>query len=118
MQLLQLTKKIVATSILFPSLLWADIGNVFEQVGEGNIKRDSNAAMSAVVGSTILLYDTLLTDNGRIAVSFKDDSNLRLTEHSKVLIDEVIYDPNPSKSKMVMKFASVSSRIRSLMISL
>ena len=113
MQLLQLTKKILATSIFLPSLVWADIGNVFEQIGEGNIKRDDNAAMSAVVGSTILLYDTLLTDNGRIAVSFNDDSNLRLTEHSKVLIDEVIYDPNPSKSKMVMKFAMGTARFTS-----
>ena len=35
-------------------------------------------------------------------VAFLDDSNLRLTEHIRVLIDEVIYEPNPSKSKMVM----------------
>ena len=59
------------------------------------------------------LYDTLKTDNGRIAVEFRDDSNLRLTEHSRVVIDEVIYDPNPSKSKMVMKFAMGTARFTS-----
>jgi len=113
MQLLQLTRKILLTSIFLPAMVWADIGNIFEHTGEGNIERDANTTVSAAVGSNILLYDTLLTDNGRIAVMFNDDSNLRLTEHSKVLIDEVIYDPDPSKSKMVMKFAMGTARFTS-----
>ena len=112
MQLLQLTRKILATSIFLPGLLWADIGNIFEQTGTGNIERNGNPS-AALVGSNILLYDTLKTDNGRIAVEFRDDSNLRLTEHSRVVIDEVIYDPNPSKSKMVMKFAMGTARFTS-----
>ena len=113
MQLLQLTRKILTTSLLLPALVFADdIGNIFEQTGVGNIKRQ-NDTFEAVQGSDILLYDTLNTGNGRIAVNFLDDSNLRLTEHSKVLIDEVIYDPNPSKSKMVMKFAMGTARFTS-----
>ena len=104
MQLLQLTRKIVATSLLVPAFVFADIGNIFEQTGVGNITRQ-NDTLDALEGVDILLYDTLVTGNGRIAVNFLDDSNLRLTEHSEVLIDEVIYDPNPSKSKMVMKLS-------------
>ena len=113
MQLLQLTRKILTTSLLFPTLVFAsDIGEIFEQTGVGNIKRQ-NDTFEAVQGSGVLLYDTLNTGNGRIAVNFLDDSNLRLTEHSKVLIDEVIYDPNPSKSKMAMKFAMGTARFTS-----
>jgi hypothetical protein len=113
MQLLRLTRKTLLTSLLLgSSFIFADIGNIFEQTGASNIKRNGNAS-AAVVGSGILLYDTLLTDNGRIAVEFLDDSSLRLTEHSKVLIDEVIYDPDPSKSKMVMKFAMGTARFTS-----
>ena len=112
MQLLQLTRKIVATSLLVPAFVFADIGNIFEQTGVGNITRQ-NDTLDALEGVDILLYDTLVTGNGRIAVNFLDDSNLRLTEHSEVLIDEVIYDPNPSKSKMVMKFAMGTARFTS-----
>ena len=112
MQLLQSTRKILATSLFIPALVFADIGNIFEQTGVGNIERDYDA-LEAAKGVNILLYDTLNTGNGRIAVNFLDDSNLRLTEHSRVLIDEVIYDPNPSKSKMTMKFAMGTARFTS-----
>ena len=113
MQLLQLTRKILAISLFIPALAFAsDIGNIFEQTGVGNIKRQTDT-FDASVGDGILLYDTLNTGNGRVAVNFLDDSNLRLTEHSKVLIDEIIYDPDPSKSKMVMKFAMGTARFTS-----
>ena len=97
MQLLQLTRKIVATSLLVPAFVFADIGNIFEQTGSRKHITRQNDTLDALEGVDILLYDTLVTGNGRIAVNFLDDSNLRLTEHSEVLIDEVIYDPNPSK---------------------
>ena len=36
-----------------------------------------------------------------------DDSVIKLTEHSKIVVDEYIYDPNPSKSKLALNMASV-----------
>ena len=84
--------------------LSSPIGDIIERTGFGVLTREDQE-LSADVGSDILLYDLLNTGNGRMAIEFLDESNLRLTEHSRVLIDEVIYDPNPSKSKMVMQFA-------------
>ena len=69
MQLLQLTRKIVATSLLVPAFVFADIGNIFEHTGVGNITRQ-NDTLDALQGVDILLYDTLITGNGRIAVNF------------------------------------------------
>lgn len=48
--------------------------------------------------------DQAVTSNGRMAITFLDDSIVRLTEHSKLTIDEYIFDPNPSKSKMAISF--------------
>ena len=45
-----------------------------------------------------------------MAITFLDDSKVRLTEHSKLVIDEYIFDPDPSKSKMALKFASGTAR--------
>ena len=113
MQLLRLIKKILPTSLVVPCLLFADpIGDIVEQTGKGALTRN-NEEFVAVVDQDILLYDLLNTGNGRMKVAFLDDSNLRQTEHSRVLIDEVIYDPNPSKSKMVMKFAMGTARFTS-----
>jgi len=112
MQRLQLIKKILAISLV-PSLALANpIGDITEQTGKGALTRN-NQEFVAAVNQDILLYDLLNTGNGRMKVEFLDDSNLRLTEHSRVKIDEVIYDPNPSKSKMVMKFAMGTARFTS-----
>ena len=45
-----------------------------------------------------------------MAITFLDDSTVRLTEHSQLLIDEYIYDPDPSKSKMALTFAIGTTR--------
>ena len=94
MRLLQLTRKILLISI-FPVTVWANspIGDITEQTGIGSLTRAQNELV-AEVGRDIELYDTLNTGNGRIAVEFVDNAELRLTEHSRVLIDEVIYDPD------------------------
>jgi len=54
--------------------------------------------------------DDVRTEAGRVAITFEDDSTVKLTEHSKLVIDEYIYDPDPSKSKMALKFASGTAR--------
>jgi|TARA_R110002110_G_scaffold22013_9_gene86298 hypothetical protein len=55
-------------------------------------------------------YDDVRTAQGRIALEFLDDSVLKLTEHSSIVIDEFVYDPNPSKSKLALTFASGTAR--------
>ena len=113
MQSLQLIRKILLTSILLPVVVVASpIGDITEQTGVGSLTRE-RTELVAEVGRDIELYDTLNTGNGRIAVEFVDNAELRLTEHSRVLIDEVIYDPDPSKSKMAMKFAMGTARFTS-----
>jgi len=54
--------------------------------------------------------DDVRTEAGRVAITFEDSSTVKLTEHSKLVIDEYIYDPDPSKSKMALKFASGTAR--------
>jgi len=45
-----------------------------------------------------------------MAITFLDDSKVRLTENSKLVIDKYIFDPDPSKSQMALKFASGTAR--------
>ncbi len=113
-QQLQSIKKILAISAcLLVSPVFADsIGDIIEQTGLAALTRNQQD-IDAYVDQEILLYDLLNTGNGRLAIEFLDNSNLRLTEHSRVLIDEVIYDPNPDKSKMVMRFAMGTARFTS-----
>jgi len=45
-----------------------------------------------------------------MAITFLDDSVVKLTEFSELLIDEYIYDPDPSKAKMALTFGLGTAR--------
>jgi len=85
-----------------------NIGGITESRGVGQVLRDKPYNTS--LDFEIEQMDDVRTANGRIGITFLDDSIVRLTEHSKLVIDEVIFDPDPSKSKMSMKFASGTAR--------
>jgi len=86
----------------------ANIGNITELKGSGRIVRD--LTFQAALDLDINSYDNVQTSNGRLGITFLDDSQVRLTEHSELIIDEFIYDPDPSKSKMALQFASGTAR--------
>jgi hypothetical protein len=88
--------------------LHADIGSITELRGQGAVIRDDT--FPATLEQDIQQMDDVRTANGRLGITFIDDSQVRLTEHSKLIIDEVIFDPNPNKSKMAMQFASGTAR--------
>lgn len=54
--------------------------------------------------------DTVRTGAGRVQITFLDKTTVKVTEQSKLVIDTFVYDPNPSKSKMGLKFASGTIR--------
>ena len=85
-----------------------DIGGVTELNGTARVVRDQ--PYDAAVNFAIQSNDEAITNNGRMAITFLDDSTVRLTEHSQLLIDEYIYDPDPSKSKMALTFGLGTAR--------
>ena len=88
------------------------IGDIIESTGSGFLSRNNDTILSAVdVG--VQLYDTAETTNGRMLIEFLDKAELALTEHTRVIIDEIIFDPNPNKSKMVMKMTFGTARFAS-----
>ena len=88
--------------------LAVDVGSISELNGQAEIVRDKQ--YEAAVDLDIKQNDEAITKNGRMAITFLDDSVVKLTEFSQLLIDEYIYDPDPSKSKMALTFASGTTR--------
>lgn len=54
--------------------------------------------------------DKVQTGNGRVEIKFVDDSTVKVTEHSKLVIDDFVYSGKPSTSRMALKFASGTAR--------
>ena len=84
------------------------IGGISELNGSAQIVRDK--PVDATLEFAIQSNDEAITKNGRMAIKFLDDSTVRLTEHSQLTIDEYIYDPDPSKSKMALTFGLGTAR--------
>ena len=86
----------------------ADIGDISELRGSAQILRDK--PYEANLEFAIQSNDEAITKDGRMAITFLDESTVKLTEHSQLLIDEYIYDPDPSKSKMALTFGLGTAR--------
>jgi|TARA_B110000908_G_scaffold171946_1_gene236690 hypothetical protein len=62
------------------------------------------------MGEDVISKDDLRTGEGRMEVQFVDDSKLRMTEHTRIVIDNVVFDEDPSKSELAMTFAQGTAR--------
>jgi len=115
MQILISFRKILASSLLLIGSVSAEpIGEIIEYKGSAGLQRDGESSVvSAAYLPEVLMYDTAQTQNGRMKIEFKGEERLDLTEHSKVWIDEVYYDPDPSKSKMAIRMAQGTARFAS-----
>ena len=45
-------------------------------------------------------YDTIKTGKGKVGILFIDDTRVDVTEHSKLVIDEFIYDSNTQTGEL------------------
>jgi len=113
--LISFRKILTINVLLIGSLAYGEpIGEIVEYKGYAGLQRDGeNSVVLADSEPSVLMYDTAQTQNGRMKIEFIGEEELDLTEHSKVWIDEVYYDPDPSKSKMTIRMAQGTARFAS-----
>lgn len=111
MQSLTLSKKILATSLVFSSFAFAnDIGDITEHKGSGGITREGES-FTTELGLGVQQMDAIETVKGRIKLTFLDNTVLRLVEHTEVVLTEYYFDPNNTKNNSLgMKFVSGTAR--------
>ncbi len=83
--------------------LYASIGNVIIQEGESLIERKIGEDVASEVDLDIFSYDTIRTAKSKTAIEFIDTTRVDVTEHSKLIIDEFVYDPNKKTGKLSLK---------------
>ena len=88
----------------------ADIGKITTHEGSGEVIRKDGGRLVASLSLDIHSYDDIRTGNGRIEITFDDDSTVKMSPNSKLVIDEFVFDPNPKKSKMAFKVAAGTAR--------
>ena len=104
----------IVNFLLIGSVSADSIGSIVEQSGSAQLKRQQEQlVVTAAYLPEIELNDIAETANGKLKIEFLDKAQLDIKEHSEVLIDEIYYDPDPSLSRMSMKFTMGTARFAS-----
>lgn len=85
-----------------------DIGSISELRGNAQVVRDK--AYGAEVAFPIQQMDNVKTESGRVKITFEDKTEVSVMDHSKLIIDSYVYNADPSKSEMAMRFSSGTIR--------
>lgn len=97
--------------IFLPIAANAQVGSISELRGIGEVLRqDSEDSLEAELELSIDSMDNVRTGNGRLSVTFLDDSTVSLTERSSIVIDDFVFDPDPSRSRLALNMASGTAR--------
>jgi len=98
----KLTKLLTVLLLLSTTPTYANIGQVAESKGDSTIKRD-NTAYTGEVGLGLEMDDNVVTADGKLRLDFVDDTRVDVTENSRMIIDEFIYDPNTQQGALSMR---------------
>lgn len=95
---------LLALLLTFTSPSWAGIGTVSENKGTAcEVERDKKK-LSGVKGAEIESMDTYTTGACVSNITFKDDTKVKVTENSRLLIDDFVFDPKKSDAgKLALK---------------
>ena len=109
----QLTALAIAITLtLLSQTSWASVGRVVEQTGPTEIVRNKKS-LSSSVNSPVEMLDTIVTARARAKLEFADKTTVNITEQSKILIDDFVYDPKSGSGKLAMKMVQGTARYAS-----
>jgi hypothetical protein len=90
----------------------AAVGKVTEQSGPTEIVRNKKS-MESKVNSPVEMNDTIVTAKAKAKLTFEDNTTVNITEQSKLVIDDFVYDPKKGSGKLAMKMVMGTARYAS-----
>jgi hypothetical protein len=88
------------------------VGRVVEQTGPTEIVRNKKSTPSTV-NAPVEMNDTIVTARAKAKLEFEDKTTVNITEQSKILIDDFVYDPRKGSGKLAMKMVQGTARYAS-----
>ena len=104
--------QVLLLTLLSSHNCFAAVGKVTEQSGPTEIVRNKNS-ISAKVGSGVEMNDTIVTAKAKAKLTFEDNTTVNITEQSKLVVDDFVYDPKKGSGKLAMKVVMGTARYAS-----
>ena len=96
----------VLAVFLLSSTCYSSVGVVSEQENAPAKITRSSGSLKGEKGVKVEMADVVETLNGKTGITFADDTKVEVSDHSKLEIDEFVYDPSkPSAGKLALNFA-------------
>jgi hypothetical protein len=101
--------KLAAAIILLAGVVLnagAFVGKVTEQIAAVSQIQRAKSTVEGTKGAGIEMNDSIKTGSGKVGITFEDDTKVQITENSKLVIDDFVYDPkSKSGGKLAVKIA-------------
>ena len=97
--------------ILFLSLLnisqisIAGIGSITEQLNAVPSIQRKTQTLQGAKGTGVEMNDAIKTAQGKVGITFEDNTKVQVNENSKLVIDDFVYDPKTKAGKVGLNMA-------------
>lgn len=91
----------------------AVIGSITDQANAPPSIQRNKQTLTGAKGTGLEMMDTIRTTQGKIGITFEDKTKVQLTENSRLVIDDFVYDPKKSTGKLAVKVAMGTVRYAS-----
>ena len=83
----------------------AGIGKVTEQLNSPATIQRQNQSIQGTKGQEVQMQDSIRTQQGKVGITFEDDTKVQVNENSRLVIDDFVYDPKTKGGKLGAKIA-------------
>jgi len=99
-------------AVASPSM--AAVGTITEQSDSLSTIARQKLTLPGKIGSGVEMQDVVDTTTGKVGITFRDETRVEVSDHSRLEIDEFVYDPTaPSAGKIAVNFAQGTVRMTS-----
>jgi hypothetical protein len=96
---------IAVVALLVISESYAAIGTITEQVNAAPTVTRKSQNISGIKGTGMEMNDSVRTTQGKVGITFEDQTKVQVNENSKLVIDDFVYDPKKGSGKIALNMA-------------
>jgi len=86
--------------LLLPSIALANVGAIVQQQGSAVQIRRGQDNLPGGVNATVNMNDAIVTGISSLQLRFQDNTTAAVTENSRFVIDDFVYDPNRGAGRL------------------
>jgi len=84
---------------------YANIGTITEQLNTAPSIQRKSQTLTGTKGTGMEMNDTVRTTQGKVGITFEDQTKVQVNENSKLVIDDFVYDPKKGTGKLALNMA-------------